>query len=64
MMISPQTGWVSQALQVVVKITTSPPKEMHGGNIGVSLVGYLVHLPRVPQVCPVKEAQVEKDHSP
>ena len=33
------------------------------GNVGVSLVGYLIHLPRFPQVCPVKEAQVEKDHS-
>ena len=35
-----------------------------GGNVGVSLVGYLIHLPEVPQVCLVKEAQVEKDHSP
>ena len=34
------------------------------GNVGVSLVGYLIHLPRVPQVCLVKEAQIEKDHSP
>ena len=34
------------------------------GNVGVSLVGYLVHLPKVPQIFLVKEAQVEKDHYP
>ena len=34
------------------------------GIVGMLLVGYLIHRPKVPQVCPVKEAQVEKDHSP
>ena len=34
------------------------------GIVAVLLVGYLVHLPRVPQVFPVREAQVEKDHYP
>ena len=34
------------------------------GEVGVSLVGCLIHLPGVPQVCPVKEAQVGEDHSP
>ena len=33
-------------------------------NVGVLLVGYLVHLSEVPQIFPVKEAQVEKDHYP
>ena len=28
------------------------------------LVGYLVHLPKIPQIFLVKEAQVEKDHYP
>ena len=28
------------------------------------MVGYLVHLPKVPHIFPVKEAQVEKDHYP
>ena len=35
-----------------------------GVNVGVLLVGYLVHLPKVLQIFPVKEAQVEKDHYP
>ena len=34
------------------------------GNVRVSLVGQLIHLPRVPQVCLVKEAQVGEDHTP
>ena len=34
------------------------------GNVGVLLVGYLVHLPKVPQIFSMKEAQVEKDHCP
>ena len=34
------------------------------GNVGVLLVEYLVHLPNVPQIFPVKEAQVEEDHYP
>ena len=34
------------------------------GNVGVSLEGYLAHLPKVPQMFPVKEVQVEKDHYP
>ena len=34
------------------------------GNVGVSLVGYLIFLPKVSQVCLVKEAQVGEDHSP
>ena len=34
------------------------------GNVGVLLVGYLVHPPKVPWVFPVKEAQVEKYHYP
>ena len=34
------------------------------GIVGVLLVGYLVHLPKVPQIFLVKEAQVEKDHYP
>ena len=34
------------------------------GVVGVLLVGYLVHLPKVPPIFPVKEAQVEKDHYP
>ena len=34
------------------------------GNVGVLLVGYLVHLPKVPHLFPVKEAQVGKDHYP
>ena len=37
---------------------------MHGGIFGVLLVGYSVHLPKVPQIFPVKEAHVEKDHNP
>ena len=32
------------------------------GIVGVLLVGYLVHPPKVPQIFLVKEALVEKDH--
>ena len=34
------------------------------GECRLLLVGYLVHLPKVPQIFLVKEAQVEKDHCP
>ena len=34
------------------------------GDVGGLWVGYLVHLPKVPQIFLVKEAQVEKDHYP
>ena len=35
-----------------------------GGNVGVSLVVFLVLLPKVPLLFLVKESQVGKDHSP
>ena len=41
---------------------SSLTKAWGGGFVGVLLVGYLIHLPKVPQVCPAREAQVEKDH--
>ena len=34
------------------------------GVVGVLLAEYSVHLPKVPQIFLVKEAQVEKDHYP
>ena len=62
-------GFTSQWLYVVG--TTGGSENSHlpslrnaWGIVGALLVVYLVLLPKVPQIFPVKKAQVEKDHYP